>query len=314
MRLRFLRIVFFGAVLAMGSTVYADVRIVVPFPAGGPLDLVARVVGTELRNVLNTPVIVENRSGAGGTIGTRQVASAAPDGTTIVLATLGSQVIAPLLGNDAGYHPSKSFDTLALAGIIQIGLVVRPDLPVKDLAGLMALAGSGKSLSYGTAGVGTTTHIAAETLNARVGGKLTHVPYRGGGPAVTDLMGGHIDLYTGDIPTLATYIKANSVLPLAVLDTSRSDLFPDVPTTVELGYPDMVMNNWYGFLAPHGLKADVRTRLEKGLLTVLNMPGVQKTLLESGVKGPMGAAQFEKILNEEVNRWPPFIKERGITQ
>jgi len=302
-----------AALLSIGHPAQAaELRMIVPFAAGGPTDQVARIIAPELRKALDRTVIVENKGGAGGIVGTRAVAAAAPNGDTILLATMGSQVVAPLLGNTAGYHPSRSFDTLAMIGTIQIGLVVRPNLPAANLKELIELARSGTPLSYGSAGVGTTTHIAAEALNAQAGGKLVHVPYQGGAPAVTDLIGGHIDLYAGDIPTLASFIKAGSVRPVAVLDQERSALFPDIPTSAELGYPDIKMTNWYGFLAPHGLPAATRGRLEQALVAVLNQPEIQARLRELGVSGPKNAREFESIIVRDTERWGPFLKARNI--
>lgn len=311
--IKFIQCITLGSCVMVGSAFAQELKLVVPFPAGGPLDYVARIMAPELKEILGMPVIIQNLSGAGGTIGTRQVAQSAPDGHTILLGTLGSQVVAPALSGETGYHPAKSFDTLAMPGKIQLALVVRPDFPAKNLQELIDMARNGTKLDYGSAGVGTTTHIAAETLNAVVGGKLNHVPYRGGGPALVDLIGGHIALFAGDLGTLAAQLEAGAIRPLAVLDTKRSPQIPDTPTTAELGYPEVVMNNWYGYVAPAGLDPEVRKRLESALLTVLKDPKISEQLVRAGVTDPVGAAEFETILEAEANRWPAFLKERGIT-
>jgi tripartite-type tricarboxylate transporter receptor subunit TctC len=291
-----------------------DLRLVVPFAAGGPTDQVARVFATELREVLGRTVVVDNRAGAGGIIGTQLVASAPPDGNTLIISTLGSQVIAAAINGRTPYHPARSFEPIVLVGTLQIVLVVRPTLQVNSLQELIQLAQSGARLNYSSAGTGTTTHIAAEMLNAEAGIRITHVPYRGGAPALADLVAGHVDLFTGDIPGLKGLLEARSVRPLAVFDTRRAPQLPDVPTTAELGYPGMRMGNWYGVLAPAGLPASVRDRLEAAFLNVSARPHVAERLAAAGISGTQGTAEFRTLLDFEAERWPGLVRRMGIAE
>jgi tripartite-type tricarboxylate transporter receptor subunit TctC len=288
------------------------VKIVVPFAAGGPVDQLARILAAELSPTLGDNVIVENRGGAGGALGSEMVARAAPDGKTILLASLGSQVLSPILKPPTTYDPVKSFVPVMLVGSVPSLLVASPKLDVSTLNDLIAKAKQNK-LVYGSAGPGTTMNIAVEMLNFSAGIKIAHVPYRGAAPAINDLLGGHVDALNADLPVLLPLVKAGSVKPLALFATERSPLLPDLPTTSELGQPSVIMENWYGVFLPAGTPSEARDRLEKALFAVVEMPSIKERFAANGMHGTLGSKAFEARLTKEFAHWPETIKKLGIT-
>jgi tripartite-type tricarboxylate transporter receptor subunit TctC len=295
------------------SPVRADtIKIVVPFAAGGPVDTLGRLLAAELQARLGADVVVENRSGAGGVLGTEAVARAPADGKTLLLASLGSHVISASLRPQLAYDPVKSFMPVVLMGSVPSLLVVRADFPAQSLAELIAKAKQG-NLSYGSAGPGTTMNIAGELFNAAAGVKTAHVPYRGAGPAITDLFGGHIDFLNADLPVLLPLVTGNKVRALALFGTERSALLPSVATTTELGFPDMIMENWYGIFAPRGIAPEQQATLEKAVLDVVKIPGVAEKLAAGGLHGTTDGKGFAIRLERDVAYWGPQIKKLGIT-
>jgi tripartite-type tricarboxylate transporter receptor subunit TctC len=288
------------------------VKIVVPFAAGGPVDQLARILAAELGGKLGADVIVDDRGGAGGAIGSEIVARAAPDGNTVLLASLGSQVLSPLLKPPTAYDPVKSFAPVMLVGAVPSLLVVSQQLGVTSMKDLLAKAKAQK-LTYGSAGPGTTMNIAVEMLNAAAGVKITHVPYRGAAPALNDLLGGHVDMLNADLPVLLPLVKAGSVKPVALFATERSPLLPDLPTTKELGLPSVVMENWYGIFLPAGTPLPVRDKLEKALFAVIAMPSVKQRFADNGMHGTLGHDAFAARLTQEFATWPQTIGQLGIT-
>jgi tripartite-type tricarboxylate transporter receptor subunit TctC len=240
----------FGAMLALllslsGVAAAADtIKVVVPFAAGGPVDTLARLVASDMQTRLNTEMVIENRGGGGGVIATEQVARAPADGKTLLFASSGSHVIsAALRAGQLNYDAVKSFAPIAFVGQVPMLVIVSPDYPAKTLAELIAKAKTDK-LSYASAGAGSTMHIIGELINAEAGIKTTHVPYKGVAPELNDLLGGHIQLLSADLPVLEPLVKSGKVRALALFATERSPLLPDLPTSAELGYPRMLMNNW----------------------------------------------------------------------
>jgi tripartite-type tricarboxylate transporter receptor subunit TctC len=288
-----------------------QIRLVVPFAAGGPVDLIARTLAAELAPRLGAEVIVENRGGAGGVIGTELVAKSPPDGKTLLLASLGSHVLSAALRPQLGYDPVKSFVPIVYVGAVPSLLVVGAQ---SSIAGLGALIeqGRGTNLSYGSAGPGTTMNIAGELMSANVGIKTTHVPYRGAGPALNDFLGGHLDFIIADTPVLLPLVASHSVRPLALFAAQRSPLLPDVPTTAELGYPQIVMENWYGVLAPAGLPAPLRASIEKAVLDAIAAPAVKERFDAGGLSAAMDSAGFAARLAADVAYWGPAVKKLGI--
>jgi tripartite-type tricarboxylate transporter receptor subunit TctC len=302
-----------AAALLLATPGLADtVKIVVPFAAGGPVDQLARILAAELGGKLGADVIVDDRGGAGGAIGSEIVARAAPDGNTVLLASLGSQVLSPLLKPPTAYDPVKSFAPVMLVGAVPSLLVVSQQLGVTSMKDLLAKAKAQK-LTYGSAGPGTTMNIAVEMLNAAAGVKITHVPYRGAAPALNDLLGGHVDMLNADLPVLLPLVKAGSVKPVALFATERSPLLPDLPTTKELGLPSVVMENWYGIFLPAGTPLPVRDKLEKALFAVIAMPSVKQRFADNGMHGTLGHDAFAARLTQEFATWPQTIGQLGIT-
>jgi tripartite-type tricarboxylate transporter receptor subunit TctC len=301
-------------VCAVASPACAEtIRVVIPYAPGGALDPIARI----LVNGLGKPhpadsIIVENIGGAGGIVGMNTVAKAAPDGRTLLFSPSGNLVISPSLHGNLPYDAVTAFEPIALVGSVKTALIVRSSLDVKSLSELIALAKGGAKLTFASPGPGTSPHISGEMLNHAAGISMTHVPFRGLGPALNSLLGGHIDLITTSVIGVLPYVEAKTARALAVYDTERSEQLRDVPTTVELGFPDLVMPQWYGLLAPAGLPPDVRGTLETRILAVLRSPEVAAQLAVSGVAGPKGASELRALMDSEFKRWPVLIPKLGI--
>jgi len=294
---------------ALGDTI----RIIIPFTPGGALDPTARLLASGLAKLRpGDNIVIENIGGGGGVLGLNTVAKAAPDGRTLLFSPSGAIVISPFLQTNQPYDGPTAFEPVALIGSVKTAMIVRPGLNVKSLAELVALAKSGAKLNYASPGVGTSPHISGEMLNLAAGIKITHVPYRGLGPAFNDMLGGHMDVITTSVIGVLPYVQAKTALALAVFDTERSAQMPDVPTTVELGYPDLVMPQWYGLLAPTGLPRDVRDTLEAQVLAVLRSPDVAPRLAVAGMANPKGAREFKALLDVEFKKWPVLLPKLGI--
>jgi tripartite-type tricarboxylate transporter receptor subunit TctC len=281
------------------------IKVVVPFAAGGPVDALARIVAQELATRLATDVVVENRGGAGGLLAVEQVARAPADGRTILFASVGAFVITNALKPQPGYDQLK-------VGAAPTLFIVKADSPIKTLGELIAKAKSGNKLSYGSAGVGTTMHIAAEQLNVSAGTKITHVPYRGIAPALNDIMGGHIDFLNGDITVLYPLVQQGSLRALAVCGTERSALLPNLPTAQELGYKDVYMENWYGALVPAATPPDVVAKLEAAVMDAVKTPEVWTKISANGVYNPQDAKAFRAQIERDVAYWGAEIRKLGI--
>jgi len=297
---------------ALPAVAADQIKLVVPFAAGGPVDLIARTIASGLPARLNAELIIENRGGAGGVIGTELVAKAAPDGRTLLQASLGSHVLSAALRPQLSYDPIKSFTPIVFVGVVPSLLVVSAQSKIGSLADLLAEA-KRKTLSYGSAGPGTTMNIAAELFNSVTGIKTTHIPYRGAGPALNDLLGGHLDIIIADTPVLLPLVNTNAVRPLALFAAERSPLIPDVATTAQLGYPDVVMENWYGVLGPAGLAPPMRATLEKAILEVLATPDIKERLAAGGLQGARDSEGFKTRLASDVAYWGPAVKKLGIS-
>jgi tripartite-type tricarboxylate transporter receptor subunit TctC len=291
----------------------ADVRIVVPYAVGGTADLMARFLAPGLQQQLGETIVIDNRGGAGGALGNEAVVRAAPDGRTLLVANMGSHVIAPLVQPPTGYDQAKAFEPIMLIGTVPALMVIRPSLPATTLAELIAFAKAGHKLTYGSSGRATTMHVAGELVNAEGGIKATHLPYRGLGPAMNDLLGGHVDMLIADLPVLIPQVKAGRIRALALFAPERSPLLPDVPSTRELGFPMMTMENWYGVLVRAGTPTDAISRLEQAALAIVAASPVREQLADAGVLGVQGRAAFKARLDRDFAHWGPAVKTLGIT-
>lgn len=302
------------ALLALSAPAGAQVlsseekmRIIVPFTAGGAVDQIARIIAN---NVPDTAAIVENRGGAGGDIGVAAAAKAPPDGKTILLHT-SSHVINPTLrGNPR--ETAQAFEPIARIGAVKFVLVVRRDLPARSLPDLIAFGKSGGKLSYGSTGNGTALNIAGEMLNLATGIAAVHVPYRGLNPAFNDLVAGNIDLMVTSVAGVLPHVQSGSIRALATFDAERAEQLPDVSTTVEFGFRDLTISNWYGLFVVAAVPADKRRQLEGMFLNVLRTRGMQEHLTGSGVYGVQTAAEFKRAVDAEFALWPSLLKRLGI--
>jgi tripartite-type tricarboxylate transporter receptor subunit TctC len=311
--MRFLTTLLLSLCVFVSAARADTIRVVIPYAPGGALDPIARILVNGLNKLRpGDSIIVENIGGAGGIVGMNTVAKAAPDGRTLLFSPSGNIVISPSLQSNLPYDVVTAFEPLALVGSVKTALIVRSSLDVETLADLIALAKGGAKLTFGSPGPGTSPHISGEMLNHAAGISITHVPFRGLGPALNNLLGGHIDLITTSVIGVLPYVEAKTARALAVFDNERSEQLPDVPTTVELGFPDLVMPQWYGLLAPAGLPPDVRSTLEQQVLTVLHSSDITAQLAASGVAGPKGAQELQTLLNADFKRWPVLIPKLGI--
>lgn len=288
-------------------------RMLVPFAAGGATDIVARLVAQKLTEMWGTQVIVENKPGAAGTIASRQLVAAAPDGKTLIMVTSG-HAINELMYQKLPYSTLDDFTPITQATEISNVLLATKDSPYKTLADVLA---DGKtrpgSLSYGTAGSGTSVHLAGEMLSAMAGVKLTPVHFKGDSESITNLAGGHIPLSINTIPGAKAQILAGNVRPLAVTTGSRFGLFKNVPTMAEAGVPGYAVGNWFGVLGPAGMDPAMVTRLNADLRKALSDPEILKKLQDSGITVKTGsAAEFDALIRGDIAKWRPIISKLGL--
>jgi len=291
-----------------------QIKIVVPFSAGGVVDSIARIVGEKLSVKYGQPVIVENKTGAGGSIGTEFVAKSAPDGYTLLAVSPG-YAVAPSIIKGVTWNPVKDFRAIEGFGIISNVFVVPPNVPVKNMPELIALAkSSGAPLTYATAGVGTSNHLSGELLSQMAGVKLTHVPYRGQPDALNDLLGGRVTMMPLTAALASTYIKSGKLKALAVTTSKRSSALPDVPTVAEsLNLPDYNVGTWFGFVAPAKTPDPVIRKLSADVAEVLAMPDTKAKLGMLGLElAPQGPKEFDAFIAAEADRWSKVIKQAGI--
>ena len=289
------------------------VKIVVPFPPGGSTDLLARRIAEKFQQSLGQPFIVENRPGAGGVVGSEAVAKSAPDGYTLLVGVTGSHSISVSLNPALPYHPLKSFEPISIIVSGPLVLVVNPELPARDVKSLVALAKSGRPLNYGTPGNGTSMHLATEMFNAAAGIHLTHVPYKGSANAMTDLIGGQIQLMINDMVVTLPQIRAGKVRALAVTSSQRHPLLPEVPTVTESGYPGFEALSWQGMFAPAGTPREVVQKLNTELLKALQAKDLQEQFGSQGFfVGGSSPAEFRAFIDKDIARWAEVVRAAGI--
>ena len=285
------------------------ITMIVPFPAGGGVDAVARIVADKLSAGLGQPVVIDNRGGAAGVIGTRLAAKAASDGYTLVMSHTGTVAINPTLYANPGYDPRKDFSPVGLIGTFQQMLVVHPALPIQNVAALIAAAKRepGK-LTYGSSGVGSTLHMAMELLLSQTGTQITHVPYKGGiGTPYNDLIGGRLDMHVVTFSNAQPLLKTDKLRALAVTSKERHPGFPDVPTVAERLVPDYDVVSWLGFTSPPGLPPALRDRLYEAFRQAMARPEVKSKLEELGNDTRVSTpAEFRARVEADMVRWRPL--------
>jgi tripartite-type tricarboxylate transporter receptor subunit TctC len=286
----------------------------VPFVPGGSASIMARAVADRLGDALGQPIVIDNRGGAGTTIGARAVAKSAPDGYTLLVASNATLGVAPSLYANVGYDPRKDFAPIGIIGVVPTVLVVLPSSPIRSLQELIKLAkDSGKSIEYGTPGIGTVNHLGAELFGMMAGIKLTHVPYRGAGPALNDLLGGHIPLLFSAIPNVHAHIEAGTLRALAVTTAKRSAMLPDVPTIAETGLAGYDMSLAYGLVAPAGTPRAIVERLNTALNAALATDEVKKRLATEGAEPqPTTPEEFAAMIDREEIKGSALVKAIGL--
>ena len=297
------------------SAAYPDkpVKFVVPYPPGGGTDVIARIVQERFSALLGQQVLIENKGGAGGSVGSEIVARAAPDGYT-VLFTLSSHTINPAIFPKLSFDTVKDFEPVGTVASLPRILVAHPQLPANTVAELVALAKAKPgSLSYASVGNGSPGHLAGELLKLRTGTQMTHIPYRGGGPAVTDVMGGQVPLLWVSIPAAAQFVKAGKLKALGVSTLKRSAAFPDVPTMQEAGIADFEVDSWYAMFVPAKTPRPVIERLNRALNTIVAEPAIRDKLLAQGAEGVGGSADaLGRIVAAELPKWAKLAKDANI--
>jgi len=289
-----------------------SIRLVVPYPPGGGTDIIARIVGQRLTENLGQQIIIDNRGGAGGTIGTDIVAKSPADGYTILMAPT-SHVINPSIYSKLPYDTTRDFAPITLAASATIVLVTHPSLPVKSVKELIAFAKPRPGeINFGSAGNGTVFHLAGELFKRQAGIDMVHVPFKGGGPTIANLVGGQISAAFETMLALSPHIKADKVRALAVAGAQRSSVMPQLPTIAELGFPSIVAENWYGVYAPAGTPKEVVARLNGEIVKVLRMPEVKARFQSQGTEVVGNSPeQLAEYVRSEMLKWSKTAKEAG---
>ncbi len=289
------------------------IRIVVPFPAGGTTDILARAVALKLTETGGQPVVVDNRPGAGGNIGAELVAKSAPDGYTLLMGTVGTHAINPVLYAKIPYDPQRDFAPVILVAGVPNVLVVNPALPVNSVQELIAYgkANPGK-LNFASSGSGTSIHLSGELFKSMSGVPMTHVPYKGSAPALTDLLGGQVQLMFDNLPSALPHIKAGKLRALAVTGAQRAPALPDVPTVAEAGLPGFEASSWFGLLAPAGTPKDIIARLHAEVAKWLATPEARNRLAAQGANAVGNSPEeFAQFIATETVKWRRVVKESG---
>jgi len=301
------------------ATVYAEtypsrsINMVVPFPAGGPSDVIARIIAADMSNTLGQTIIIDNLGGAGGTIGSAHVAASVPDGYTLLAGSMGSHVAAPALFADLRYDSGRDFVPIGLTAIAPVAIVARKDFPATNLGEFIAyVKAHGDAVKQAHGGIGSSSHMACLLFTSQFGLKPKLVPYRGTGPAVNDLAGGHVDFLCEQVVSVAPQVASGLIKAYGVTGAKRSPSMPGVPTMSEAGFPQFQMNIWSGLWAPRDTPANVVAKLSTALNKALDDPAVQKKLADLGgsvpPKNERSPAFLERYVKAEIARWNPILK------
>jgi tripartite-type tricarboxylate transporter receptor subunit TctC len=290
------------------------VRVVIAFPPGGPTDFVGRLIVDKMTASLGQRVYIENRPGAAGAVGADNIAKADPDGYSLFLTTSGAVTIVPHIQASVPYDPLRDFAPIALVTKVTEVLVVTPKLGIKTVKELVALAKEKPgAVSFASTGVGSPPHLAQELLDVSAGVKFLHVPYRGAAPALTDLLGGQVQVLAADLPVLISQIQAGTLIPIGAAADKRDPLLPDVPTLAEQGYPNTDASNWYALLAPAKTPPAIIAKLNKAVDDALNDPEVHDKLVKAGAVPVGGTPEaLGAFMKSEYEKWGRVVAERGI--
>jgi len=314
-----LAVAVFGATATSPATAHTypsrTITLVVPFAAGGATDIVARVLAKGLSDRLGQSVVVDNRPGANGTIGTAAVAKARPDGYTLVMGGVNTHAMNDSLVKPRPYDSARDFAPITLTALIPVAFVVNPQLPVTTLQEFVTLARSRpKQLSYGSSGTGGPQHLAMELFKLAAGVELTHVPYRGGAPQLNDLLGGHILIGSIGLPPALPHIETGRLRALAVTDAKRSAFLPNLPTVAEAGFPNFEMSYWLGLMAPAGTPRAIIDRLAAESVAVLTTAEAREGLAKQGAEVVTSTPdELKRIVERDIKKWARLIQDAGIT-
>ena len=301
--------------LAQPAQAYPNkpIRVIVPFPPGGPTDVVARLIGNKLGERWGQPVLVENRAGAGGTIGAEIVARSVPDGYTLVMGSTANMAVNVTLFKKLSYDPVKDFAPVNLAAVTPSLLLVNPKFPANDVKEFIAYAKANPAaINYATGGVGTPSHLAAEMFKTMAGIQMNHVPYKGSIPALTDIMGGQVTLMFDSMASGLPFAKSGKLKALAQTGAKRSASVPELPTIGESGLPGYDVAGWFGFLAPAATPHDIVQKLSSEITAILNLPDVKERYLLLGAEpGPGIPEEFAAFLRSEIAKWAKVIRDSG---
>jgi tripartite-type tricarboxylate transporter receptor subunit TctC len=292
------------------------VKMIVPFPAGGPADIFGRALGHGMSAELGQPVIIENIAGVGGVLGVERGVKSAPDGYTLVLNSASPLVIAPFSLTRLPYDIKKDVALITLVVRVPEVLAVHPSLPVASFAELIDYAKKhpGK-VNFGSAGAGSITHLAGELLKSEAKIDIVHVPYKGAAPAVNDLLGGQVQMGIFDVPVLLGHIRSGKLKALAVTSAHRAATLPDVPTTVELNYPNVNSDNWYGLVMPGATPAEIRNRVHSAAVSALRSNAVQEQFAKvGGVASPTTPQEYAKYIDTEQAKWGRIVTAIGFKE
>ena len=289
------------------------ITLIIGFAPGGPSDVMARILTKKMEEVLKQPFVIENRPGAGGSLAGTAVARAAPDGYTVLLATGSLLAINVSLYKNLGYDPVKDFEPISLIGLQTNVLYLHPSVPAKSLSELIAhaKANPGK-LSFGSGGIGTPAHLAGELLKIEAKIDITHVPFRGTGPTLQNVIGGHVPMAFNPPSPLIPHIQSGAIRPIAITTLARTAALPDVPTIAESGFPGFEATTWHGLVAPAGTPKDVVAALHRALMATLNDPAARKQLTELGIDlAGNSPDEFRAYIKSEIPKWARIVQASG---
>ena len=313
-----MRTLFACFILAFAQSAVAQdypnrpIRLIVTVPPGGAADFIARLVGGKLSEAMGQPVLVENRGGAGGTIAADAVAKAAPDGYTLLQNSITTHGVGPRLYSKLPYDPVKDFAAVSGLAVLPLIMAVNAELPFKSVEDVVAFSKK-NSLNFASSGNGGAPHMAAELFKNVTGADMTHVPYKGSGPAVADLVGGRVQVMFDAAPSLITHVRSGKLRVLAAASAQRNRLLPEVPTFAELGHPKVAVSLWYGLLAPAGTPRSAISKLNSEVGKILETLEVRERLQAQGAEPMPGTpAAFAAFMQEEMAKWAPVVKQAGV--